>query len=114
MAEDRDTSPETLPLTESGALKVELVPFPPGDNPWRTRQDYIDDRTMIGEMHKATLDSLRTLARTSRRQTIALIVSVLVTIATCVSAGVALLDYLQDLRSESLAAGASPVSKEIR
>ena len=33
-----------LPRTGNDALKVELVPMPSGDNPWRTRKEYLDDR----------------------------------------------------------------------
>ena len=31
---------ENLPTTQNGGLKVELVPMPSGDNPWRTLVDY--------------------------------------------------------------------------
>jgi len=31
---------EGLPTTQNGSLKVELVPMPSGDNPWRTLGDY--------------------------------------------------------------------------
>ena len=31
---------ENLPTTQNGGLRVELVPMPSGDNPWRTRGDY--------------------------------------------------------------------------
>jgi hypothetical protein len=30
-----------LPLTNNGGLKVELVPMPAGDNPWRTHAEYL-------------------------------------------------------------------------
>ena len=33
-----------LPLTNNGGLKVELVPMPSGDNPWRSRADYISEQ----------------------------------------------------------------------
>lgn len=32
------------PLTKNGSLKVELVPMPSGDNPWRTRKDYLNEQ----------------------------------------------------------------------
>ena len=35
---------QDLPLTKNGGLKVELVPMPGGDNPWRTRDDYIEEQ----------------------------------------------------------------------
>lgn len=35
---------EGLPITKNGALKVELVPMPGADNPWRTREDYRKDQ----------------------------------------------------------------------
>jgi len=81
-----------LPLTENGGLKVELVPMPSGDNPWRTRGEYLEERN-------AQLETLRSISRTSKHQTIALIVSMVAMIATCIIAGVALLDYLSDLRA---------------
>jgi hypothetical protein len=41
MAEDvRQVKLDNLPLSQNGGLKVELVPMPSGDNPWRTRGDY--------------------------------------------------------------------------
>ena len=35
---------QDLPLTKNGGLKVELVPMPGGDNPWRTCADYIEEQ----------------------------------------------------------------------
>ena len=29
-----------LPLTDNKGLRVELIPMPSGDNPWRTQSDY--------------------------------------------------------------------------
>lgn len=31
---------KNLPLTQNGGIKVELIPMPSGENPWRTRADY--------------------------------------------------------------------------
>ena len=33
-----------LPLTQNGSLKVELVPVPGGDNPSRSRADYVTEQ----------------------------------------------------------------------
>ncbi len=33
-----------LPLTKNGGLRVELVPMPATENPWRTREDYISEQ----------------------------------------------------------------------
>ena len=38
--EDKSVKIENLPMTKNEALKVELVPMPSGDNPWRTRAEY--------------------------------------------------------------------------
>lgn len=35
---------EGLPMTQNGCLKIELVPMPSGDNPSRTRGDYIAEQ----------------------------------------------------------------------
>ena len=32
---------ENLPIDNDEALRVKLVPMPGGDNPWRTRADYV-------------------------------------------------------------------------
>lgn len=32
---------DNLPLSANNSLKVELIPMPSGDNPWRTRGEYI-------------------------------------------------------------------------
>lgn len=39
-----DTVNNTLPLSKNGSLKVELIPMPSGDNPWRTKGDYENDK----------------------------------------------------------------------
>jgi len=38
--ETKSVKIENLPKTKNEALKVELVPIPSGDNPWRTKADY--------------------------------------------------------------------------
>jgi hypothetical protein len=35
--------PESI-VTKDGRLRVELVPMVTGDNPWRTRADYIQEQ----------------------------------------------------------------------
>lgn len=35
---------DNLPVTENGGLRVELIPMPAGDNPWRMRADYIQEQ----------------------------------------------------------------------
>ena len=39
-----DTEHSALPLSKNGSLKVELIPMPSGDNPWRTKGDYENDK----------------------------------------------------------------------
>lgn len=33
-----------LPITQNGGLRVELIPMPSGDNPWRTKGDYAKEQ----------------------------------------------------------------------
>ncbi len=47
-----------LPLTESGRLKVELVPMPSGDNPWRTRGEYEKEKNKDNVKFIVTIISL--------------------------------------------------------
>ncbi len=35
---------DKLPVDNQKRLRVHLVPMPSGDNPWRTRQDYLNDK----------------------------------------------------------------------
>jgi len=35
---------EGLPTTRNGSLKVELVPMPSVDDPWRTKADYLKEQ----------------------------------------------------------------------
>ncbi len=44
MQDDTNTVNNTLPLSKNGSLKVELTPMPSGDNPWRTRGDYENEK----------------------------------------------------------------------
>jgi len=44
MNDHKKTQHSGLPLSKNGSLKVELIPMPSGDNPWRTRGDYINEQ----------------------------------------------------------------------
>ena len=45
MAEDAHrVQIDNLPVTDNGGLRVELVPMPAGDNPWRTQGDYMQEQ----------------------------------------------------------------------
>jgi len=61
-----------LPLTQNGSLKVELIPMPSGDNPWRTRGEYEEEK------RRDTLRFRLTIA--------ALIVSIIGVLATSITA----------------------------
>ncbi len=49
---------ENFPKTENEALKVELVPMPSGDNPWRTRAEYIKEQKQNNAKFIITIISL--------------------------------------------------------
>ncbi len=59
---------ENLPVNADKALRVKLVPMPGGDNPWRTREDY------VGEQRRDTIRFWVTIA--------SLIISVISVVAT--------------------------------
>lgn len=50
---------ENLPMTQNGGLKVELVPMPSGDNPWRTRADYENEQRRDSVRFWITILSLK-------------------------------------------------------
>ena len=49
---------EKLPLTKNGALKVELIPMPASDNPWRTKADYLAEQKRDTIRYRITIASL--------------------------------------------------------
>jgi len=49
---------ENFPMTKNEALKVELVPMPSGDNPWRTRGDYEKEQRQNSTRFIITIVSL--------------------------------------------------------
>lgn len=49
---------ENFPKTNNEALKVELVPMPSGDNPWRTREDYEEEQRQNNIKFWVTIISL--------------------------------------------------------
>lgn len=44
MSEPHRITIDNLPLTEDRRLRVELVPLPSGNDPWRTREDYLREQ----------------------------------------------------------------------
>jgi hypothetical protein len=49
---------DDLPLTKNSGLKVGLVPMPGGDNPWRTRADYIEEQRRDNVRFRLTIATL--------------------------------------------------------
>ncbi len=49
---------ENFPKTKNEALKVELVPMPSGDNPWRTRAEYEKEQKQNNARFIITIISL--------------------------------------------------------
>jgi hypothetical protein len=56
--EASSTQIDRLPLTKNGALKVELILMPSGDNPWRTRADYISEQRRDTVRFRITIATL--------------------------------------------------------
>jgi len=49
---------EGLPTTRNGSLKVELVPMPSVDDPWRTKADYLKEQRRDTTRFLITIASL--------------------------------------------------------
>ena len=45
-------------ITSDGRVRVELVPMPSGDNPWRTRQEYIDEQKRDSQRFYITIGTM--------------------------------------------------------
>jgi len=58
MNDHNKTQHSGLPLSKNGSLKVELIPMPSGDNPWRTRGDYINEQKRDTVRFWVTIGSL--------------------------------------------------------
>jgi len=56
--EPRRVKVEGLPTTQNGGLRVELVPMPGSDNPWRTRADYQEEQRRDSARFWVTIVSL--------------------------------------------------------
>jgi hypothetical protein len=74
-------------------LRVHLI-NPPIDEPWRTRQDYIDDRKQMENSFQRTVEAHELLKKSYRNNNIALIIAFSVMIATLLSAFVTFDTYL--------------------
>lgn len=49
---------ENLPVNADKALRVNLVPMPGGDNPWRTHEDYVCEQRRDNVRFLVTIASL--------------------------------------------------------
>lgn len=72
-------------IDENGLLRVRLEPMPSGDNPWRTQGDYRRELERAEEMHSEMMGQLKSSAKSSKNQTLALIISMLALIVTFLS-----------------------------
>lgn len=85
-------------LLESGdrgkkSLRVYLI-NPPLDEPWRTRQNYIDDRNQMEESFRRSAEAHELLIKSYRNNLIGLIIALFVMIGTSISAFVIFDNYL--------------------
>lgn len=80
------------------SLRVHLI-NPPIDEPWRTKQDYLDDRKSMQEMEKRSAEAHFLLRKSFRNQTIALLIATLAMVGTLLGTVVAVSNYLDSERS---------------
>lgn len=106
MAIDKKTTLSGLPISRTGGLQVELVPMPASDSPWRTRAEWQEERD-------ANLEALRAIAKSSRQQTIALLVAIAAMIATCIVATTSILNYLEAGPKVAIATPSSPSTNAV-
>ena len=70
-----------LPLSgdsdDKKRLKVELVPMPSGDNPWRTREEYIQDRDKQNKLVDKQIKELSSISKSNFIYCIIVIITVL-------------------------------------
>lgn len=79
---------------EKRNLRVYLV-NPQIENPWRTREEYLEERSLLIELQNKQINALKSIERASWKQTIAFIITIAVALATLVGTWVSVLSYLK-------------------
>lgn len=75
-------------------LRVFLV-NPPIENPWRSHDEYLEERSKLLELQEKQIEALKSIERSSWRQTVAFIFTILVACFTLISTSTSVLNYLE-------------------
>lgn len=65
------------------------------ENPWRTRDEYIEERSKLLELQEKQINALKSIEKSSWQQTIAFIITIAVALATLVGMWISVLGYLE-------------------
>ena len=85
----------SLPLgRDKRNLRVHLI-NPPIENPWRTREEYIEEREKLLDLQERQIEVLKSIKKASWQQTIAFIITLLVGIATLIGTLITVLSYVK-------------------
>ena len=87
---------EKLPIDNDNRLRVHLVPPPSGDNPWRTKEEYREEREKMLRLQQEQIDALDDLRKAGWRQTIAIILTLIATVAAVVGTCISVMNYFDD------------------
>jgi hypothetical protein len=68
---------------EKRNFRVHLINSPI-ENPWRTREEYLKERSLLIELQEKQIDALKSIERANWKQTIAFIITIVVALATLV------------------------------
>jgi hypothetical protein len=79
-------------------LRVDLVVQPSGPDPWRTREEYIQDRASAADAELRAIDAHRAALWVGKWTVIAAWVSVIALIATIVTTGIQVRQLFRELR----------------
>jgi hypothetical protein len=75
-------------------LRVHLI-NPPIANPWRTRKEYIEERSKLLELQEKQIDALISIKKASWQQTIAFIITIVLALATLIGTWISVSEHLE-------------------
>jgi len=101
-----DTAFDSAPQSKKN-LRVYLVNPPSGDDPWRTRQDYIDDQSRNQEIFRMMQESQRKMSWSFRLNLFPALIAVLSMAATTISSFVTLRSYAEESQKQSIIVNAA-------
>jgi hypothetical protein len=78
-------------------LRVYLL-NPPIENAWRTREEYLEERSKLLKLQEKQIEALESIKRSSWQQTIVFIITITGAFTTLIMTLTAVLEYLEKIK----------------